>query len=90
MIVGGTYAPNIAIGARNASYASSGYAVPAGLSADFEIRFNIDPSDTGAPPWGAVSDDPVKFGIIPEPVTMLGVFLAVGSLGGYLRRRRMG
>jgi hypothetical protein len=26
--------------------------------------------------------------LVPEPVTMAGVLLAVGSLGGYLRRRR--
>ncbi|MBN2212146.1 MAG: PEP-CTERM sorting domain-containing protein, partial [Sedimentisphaerales bacterium] len=35
------------------------------------------------------SEDSGKAYIVPEPVTMLGMFLAVGSLGGYIRKRRM-
>ena len=89
MVVGGTYAQYITVGGRDASYANSGYAVPTGLSADFEIRFNFDPSETSAPPWGAASDDPSKFSVIPEPVTMLGLFLGVSGLGQYLRKRRL-
>jgi len=89
MVVGGSLGPFVAPGGRNASYATSGYAVPAGLSADFEIRFNFDPSETSAPPWGAASDDPSKFSVIPEPVTMLGLFLGVSGLGQYLRKRRL-
>ena len=89
MIVGGSFGPFVTAGGRNASYAGSGYAVPAGLSADFEIRFNFDPSETSAPPWGAASDDPSKFSVIPEPVTMLGLFLGVSGLGQYLRKRRL-
>jgi len=63
MVVGGSYAHMILPGGRNAAYAASGYNVPAGLSADLEIRFNIDPTETSAPPWGAGSDDPVKFSV---------------------------
>ena len=29
-------------------------------------------------------------GVIPEPLTMLGLFLGLGGIGAYIRRRRMG
>ena len=35
------------------------------------------------------SEDSGRAFIIPEPMTMLGVFLGVSSLTGYLRKRRM-
>jgi hypothetical protein len=33
--------------------------------------------------------DMIGSGTIPEPLTMLGTFLGLGSLGAYIRRRRM-
>jgi len=37
--------------------------------------------------WSVSSTDLGGVTVIPEPLTMLGVMLGVGSLGGYLRRR---
>ena len=57
-------------------------------------------NDPGALPEDAASftfqtpdgAGPEIFGgnIVPEPLTMLGVFLGIGGLGNYIRRRRMG
>jgi hypothetical protein len=40
-------------------------------------------------PSGDYKIDLLGTGVIPEPLTMLGVFLGLGSLGAYIRRRRM-
>jgi len=39
-------------------------------------------------PRGDHDIDFIKTGIIPEPVTMAGLLLGIGALGGYIRRRR--
>ena len=38
---------------------------------------------------GVFTDGPVHAPFIPEPVTLLGMFLSIGAVGGYIRRRRM-
>ena len=41
------------------------------------------------PDWDMTSSDPLTASVfIPEPLTMLGVFLGVSGLGAYIRRRR--
>ena len=42
---------------------------------------NVPPEDFRTPPSGG--GDP-----IPEPLTMLGMFLGLGTVGGYIRRRQ--
>jgi len=43
--------------------------------------------DTGQRNWNVHSDDVGGVFAIPEPVTILGVILSVGGIGGYIRRR---
>jgi hypothetical protein len=38
---------------------------------------------------GALNENAGRDELVPEPLTMLGVFLGLGSVGAYLRRRRM-
>jgi hypothetical protein len=48
---------------------------------------------SGGNPWAQPDRDVMaQFEVtaIPEPLTMLGVFLGLGSVGAYIRRRRMG
>ena len=56
-----------------------------GTPSDVWFNWTITNSTQG---WTAQSQDNggAAF-IIPEPITMLGLFLGVGGLGGYLRRR---
>jgi hypothetical protein len=50
---------------------------------------DFDPAFFGPSDWIITSDDPTRGSmyVVPEPLTMLGVFLGLGSLGGYVRRR---
>jgi hypothetical protein len=104
MVVGGSYAPMIAgfpgaVGSQQGKYddawdladdglLNGSIGGPAGFRADLFVRFDVDPDELGAPPWLAVSDDPVKFAVVPEPVTMLSALFGLGGLAGYLRKRR--
>jgi len=66
--------------------ASGANGIPDG--ADMKFQFTTDPSFTWpGTDWLVGSNDPIKADVIPEPLTMLGVFLGVSGLGGYLRRR---
>jgi len=59
------------------------------LNADVRIDTNESPN-TVTGDWLLRSNDPIQADIpggIPEPLTMIGVFLGVGGLGRYLRRR---
>ena len=48
-----------------------------------------DPDADTFEPWLIKSDDPVRaYGVVPEPMTMLGVFMGISGLGGYIRKRR--
>ena len=59
---------------------------------DFTIDGTTIPNDGSVGPivsdWIVLSEDPIRGNaVIPEPVTMLGVFLGLGSLTSYIRRR---
>lgn len=59
-----------------------------GYTADLRISGRI--TNTSSPTgdaWLAGTNDPVFGSYVPEPLTMLGVFLGVSGLGGYIRRR---
>jgi hypothetical protein len=76
-----------ASGLWNGSWGLSNFFTdPDGNTADIYTSWELIAGTT----WDTVSRD---FGgvnvVVPEPVTMLGMFLAVGSLGGYIRKRRM-
>jgi hypothetical protein len=53
---------------------------------DFQFAFTGDPDGTFT--WIVISDDPIRTSVIPEPLTMFGVFGAASALVGYMRRRR--
>lgn len=56
-----------------------------GTTADFRLQGTTSPTNKQ---WLVSSSDPLTGAFVPEPLTMLGVFMAVGSLGGYIRKRR--
>ncbi len=94
MITGGSMAPFIGVGGLDSKYIDDGGylgggALPAGLTADLFIQFDLKPDEIGAPPWGNVSEDPFRFNIVPEPMTMIAVGMSIAGLGGYIRKRRM-
>ena len=48
-----------------------------------------DPDAGTFEPWLVKTDDPVRgYGYVPEPMTMLGVFMGISGLAGYVRKRR--
>jgi len=56
---------------------------------DMHSGQDFDPAAHGPSDWIVTSDDPTRgFHYIPEPVTLVGAFLGIATLGGYLRRRR--
>lgn len=79
--------------------ATDGSGTQADLSFQITTRGN-NVSNTpggGIPPkpptfdWTVTTESGTVTGVtVPEPITMLGLLLGVGSLGGYIRRRRQG
>lgn len=69
----------------------------ADITADIQLAFDADPNDGGVVPpnpigdWLVESDDPMKMvgTNVPEPLTMLGLFMGLGGVGAYIRKRRM-
>ena len=55
-------------------------------TADVWLAVDIDPDNRS---WQGKSNDDGGFGVIPEPLTMLGVCMGIGGLGQYIRKRRM-
>jgi len=53
-----------------------------------DIRVHVTTTLTDQADWLVSSSDPVTGTVIPEPVTMAGLMLGIGSLLGYVRRRR--
>lgn len=47
------------------------------------------PGYDGGYDWTATDFDHIDMGVVPEPITMLGLVFGVGSLAGYIRKRRM-
>jgi len=69
-------------GTRDLRFGSSG-------EGDLFIESDVVPYDAGLTDWVVTSDDPGRgYQVIPEPMTMLGVFMGIGGLAGYIRRRR--
>jgi hypothetical protein len=57
-----------------------------GTTADFRLKGTTEPTNKE---WLVRSSDPLTSALlVPEPLTMLGVFLGVGGLAGYIRKRR--
>jgi len=56
--------------------------------ADLHSGQDFDPAALGPADWIVTSDDPTRGYFVPEPVTMAGLMLGIGSLLGYVRRRR--
>ena len=57
-----------------------------------DLRVHITNTPIGARPnpnydWLVQSSDPVTGDLVPEPVTVLGMFLGIGSVSAYIRRR---
>jgi hypothetical protein len=81
---------------------TSGNALPAYFTVAQNMLDSLDASDPMADlialsaPGSQTGDDPLDpkilqqdfVTIVPEPVTMCGLFLGIASLGGYIRRRR--
>jgi len=53
---------------------------------DLTVSFDGTSNDSGA--WLLRTSDPMEGDLVPEPVTMAGLMLGIGSLVGYARRRR--
>ena len=58
-----------------------------------EVELILTDVDDGVPPPGTEAVDFqvdfIKSGVIPEPLTMLGMFMGLGWVGAYIRKRRM-
>ena len=77
--------------AMNAANAAALQAAAPGvfdLDADFSLRFDTSPY-VGTEGWLVTSHDPFESDVIPEPLTMLGLFMGLGGVGAYIRKRRM-
>jgi hypothetical protein len=62
---------------------------PGGETADLRLKGTISPIVLPLDdPWLVGTSDPAFGEFVPEPVTMAGLMLGVGSLVGYVRRRR--
>jgi len=57
-----------------------------GVVSDVWLNWTINNSTNN---WDVYSKDFGGADIIPEPLTMLGLFLSIGGVAGYIRRRRM-
>ena len=53
-----------------------------------DIRVHVTTTPSEQMDWLVSSSDPVTGTVVPEPVTMAGLMLGIGSLVGYVRRRR--
>ena len=53
-----------------------------------DILIAFDGTDTNSGLWLLRTTDPIEGDMVPEPLTMAGLMLGIGSLVGYIRRRR--
>jgi hypothetical protein len=70
--------------ANAADLGPMGYDTTADMFGSFKADLTGVTSD-----WLLRSNDPIKAVYTPEPVTMLGLFMGLGGIGAYIRRRRM-
>jgi hypothetical protein len=83
------------VGSANQAWDYNWYWADFGTNPDYvaDMRLQIDNkavTDQNAIwDWEVTSSDPGQMYGVPEPMTMLGVFLGVSSLTGYIRRRKL-
>lgn len=63
------------------------WTAPNGVAADMWQSWNIGDPFIFSNGWTG-SEDTGRFNVVPEPVTMLGMFLGIGGLTSYIRKRR--
>lgn len=54
-----------------------------------DLWLDLENVDDGGYEWLTKSNDDGGFAAVPEPITMLGVIIGAGSIGGYIRKRRI-
>lgn len=76
-------------GLHNALFNSNYYVGPgpAGGGANADLYLKMTTSYPGDYDWTISSDDDIGAIAIPEPITVMAVFLGISSLGGYVRKR---
>jgi len=84
----------VGLGFVNGQFATSNPAVMADIRLDWTLKLPSAPKKgeptVGTNWWDLADQDPVemRYGYVPEPVTMAGMLLGVGCLGRYIRKRR--
>ena len=58
-----------------------------GVKADLYMSWTLT-EPIGFTKWDTADQDPVQGNYVPEPVTMAGLFLGIGCLSRYIRKRR--
>ena len=53
-----------------------------------DLLVTFSGTDAGSGLWLLRTSDPLEGDLVPEPVTMAGLLLGVGCLGGYVRKRK--
>jgi hypothetical protein len=71
----------------NTDYFTNGALAPADVFLNMTTDLNNPTNTPGGFDWTVTNDDDVTGYAIPEPLTMLGLFLGVSGLGGYVRKR---
>ena len=83
------------VGSANQAWDYNWYWADMGANPDYvaDMRLQLDnkmvADQNDIWDWEVTSSDPGQMYGVPEPITMLGVFLGVSSLTGYIRKRRM-
>ena len=85
-ITGGAWAPWWEV--KDYYFGTSDFRFGTSQYGDLFVESDVVPYDAGLTDWIVTSDDPGRGNVVPEPLTMAGVFLGLGGLGGYIRRRR--
>jgi hypothetical protein len=76
---------NVVGGSNAAMFDTNGMV---GGLADLTLNGTTTANTTPVANWTVLDEDPFRGNVIPEPLTMAGLMLGVGSLVGYVRRRR--
>ncbi|MCK4627295.1 MAG: PEP-CTERM sorting domain-containing protein [Phycisphaerae bacterium] len=105
LVITGQLTPGLSLapaGKTNSGYGFGNNSLVAGDDYQLTGAFRFGAEDTGAydsdyntftfqqgEPGSVATLTQLKGGLIPEPLTMLGLFLGVGSLAGYIRKRKL-